>query len=1027
MKQSPHKVILYETRGVVALTVGILVFDLVTPLGWAVWLLYFFPLVLTLHSPRERDPYYFAVMATLLIIVGALVSREGSDPRVDFFNRSLGIVVMWGFTWLMVSRKKAQGRLVGAEAAREEAEAAREVALGARAEAETSLRGALDRERHATEETGVAEAARQRAETKVLASKLRLEGVVQSAMDAIITVDDEQLITLFNHAAEAMFMCKADDVLGRPLDRLIPDRYREAHREHIRRFGQSGVTTRQMGTLGTITGMRSSGEEFPIEAAISQVAVDGKRYFTVILRDITERQKANVALQETTERMRLMMRFAPAALAMFDRNMHYLAFSQRWAGDYGLAGQDLIGRSYYEIFPEIPERWKAVHQRGLAGEVIRLDDDRFVRADGSEHRLRWEVRPWYAADGSVGGIVIFAEDVTEYKRAQAALEQSELRLQSILNSMEEVVWSSSLDLSELFYVSPAIKEVYGRPLGDFLANPLLWLEMIHSEDRPVADAAVKGVEEGRGFDMEYRIVRPDGGIRWIRHRGRIVRDGQGRALRIDGVAADVTDQHAAEQALKGAEERFEDIFEASKDAIGYASLDGTFVLANEAFSRLTGYSKQELLNRSYRDLTPPEYRELQAKVIAGVLQTGEPREYEKEYVRKDGSRIPVSLTVFAVKGDDGKPAGVAAIVRDVTERKQTEEALRTSAARLQSAIAAANVGTWMVDLKTKMDTRDAGLNRMLGLPPVESSQPLEDFIGRIHHEDRAACAKAWAEAIEVTRVYDVTHRIVRSDGEVRWFRNRGQVAVDAEDRPQHAVGACVDLTDQRKLEEQLRRTERIAELGTLASGMAHEIGTPMNVILGRAEYLMQRVKEEPIKKGLQTIVAQVERITKVMNQLLTFARRRTPERRALNLQSTVEDNLEMFQERLARAQVTLETSFSEACPMVHADPDQMSQVLINLVMNAIHAMPDGGTLRIALSPGNGRVLLAVSDTGQGIPKDVIAKIFDPFFTTKEFGKGTGLGLTVVKGIIEEHQGSITVESEPDHGTTFTISLPIYKS
>ncbi|MFO0733227.1 MAG: PAS domain S-box protein [Nitrospiraceae bacterium] len=603
---------------------------------------------------------------------------------------------------------------------------------------------------------------------------------------------------------------------------------------------------------------------------------------------------------------------------------------------------------------------------------------------------------------------------------------SEERLQNILNSMEEVVWSSSLDFSEVLYVSPAVMKIYGVASADFIVHPSLWIDMIHPADRLIAEAAIRDTAEGRAFDVQYRIVRPDGGIRWIRDRGRIIRDEQGQALRIDGVAADVTEKRTAEQALRGAEERFEDIFEASKDAIGYASLDGTVVLANDAFARLTGYSKQELLTRTYRDLTPPEYREIQAEVIAGVLKTGEPREYEKVYVQRDGSRIPVSLTVFAVKGEDGRPAGVAAIVRDITERKKTEEALRTSAARLQSAIAAANVGTWMVDLKTKMDTRDSGLNRMLGLLPVESSQPLEDFIGRIHPEDRAACAQAWAEAIEVTRIYDVTHRIIRGDGEIRWFRNRGQVAVDAEDRPLHAIGACVDVTDQRNLEEQLRRTERIAELGTLASGMAHEIGTPMNVILGRAEYLMQRVKEEPIKRGLQTIVGQVERITRVMNQLLSFARRRTPERRSLDLKGTIEDNLEIFEERLARAQVRLEVSFPDSCPPVHADPDQMSQVLINLVMNAIHAMPDGGTLRIGLTPASGRVLLTVSDTGHGIPKDVIAKIFDPFFTTKEFGKGTGLGLTVVKGIIEEHQGTIVVESEPNRGTTFTISLPIHK-
>ncbi|MBH0183600.1 MAG: PAS domain S-box protein, partial [Nitrospira sp.] len=233
-----------------------------------------------------------------------------------------------------------------------------------------------------------------------------------------------------------------------------------------------------------------------------------------------------------------------------------------------------------------------------------------------------------------------------------------------------------------------------------------------------------------------------------------------------------------------------------------------------------------------------------------------------------------------------------------------------------------------------------------------------------------------------------------------------------------------DITERKRIEAQLRRTERIAELGTLASGMAHEIGTPMNVILGRAEYLMDRVKEEPVKKGLQTIVAQVERITKVINQLLAFARRKSPERGPLVLKNIVEDSLELFQERLVKTRVTVDLTLDDHCPAAQADADQMSQVMINLIMNALHAMEDGGTLHIGLGPEQDGIKLTVADTGHGIPKDELPKIFEPFYTTKEFGKGTGLGLTVVKGIIEEHHGTITVDSEEGRGTRFTVRLPI---
>jgi two-component system, sporulation sensor kinase E len=179
-----------------------------------------------------------------------------------------------------------------------------------------------------------------------------------------------------------------------------------------------------------------------------------------------------------------------------------------------------------------------------------------------------------------------------------------------------------------------------------------------------------------------------------------------------------------------------------------------------------------------------------------------------------------------------------------------------------------------------------------------------------------------------------------------------------------------------------------------------------------------------MKKGLATIVTQVERITKVMNQLLAFARRRTPERRAVDLGEIVDDSLELFQERIAHSRIAVEKSIEADVPAVSADRDQLIQVLINLVVNSLHAMPEGGRLRLSLDREGGHVRLGVSDTGHGMPEETRSKVFDPFFTTKDFGKGTGLGLTVVKGIIEEHGGTIAVESAVDKGTTFWIRLPI---
>jgi len=232
----------------------------------------------------------------------------------------------------------------------------------------------------------------------------------------------------------------------------------------------------------------------------------------------------------------------------------------------------------------------------------------------------------------------------------------------------------------------------------------------------------------------------------------------------------------------------------------------------------------------------------------------------------------------------------------------------------------------------------------------------------------------------------------------------------------------------RETQKQLRFTERVAELGTLAASMAHEIGTPMNVILGRAEYLMGRTDDDTMKKGLGTIVAQVERITKLMNQLLSLARLGPAELRPLDLRGTVNGCLDALEERLSRHGTQVVTEFEEDLALINGDADRLMQVVLNLVLNAIQAMPVGGMLTLkAAREGEHRVKLTVGDTGHGIPPHLLPTIFEPFVTTKEPGKGTGLGLTVVNGIVQEHGGSICVDSAPGQGTTFTILFPVAPS
>ena len=750
------------------LTAAIFTLDITSPLGIDAWLLYLLPLTLTFLLPGHRASFVFCFFTVGLLWVGHLLSRAGAAPRYDALNRLIGCSVMWGFAFVATRYQRSQSAMLSAEAERKSALQVLRSELTKRHEAETSTALATDHLREAEVSEARALAARLRAEEQLAVSSNRLEQIIQSAMDAIISIDEEQRIILCNRAAEDMFVCKKEEVLGQPLDRFIPTRYQESHRGHVSMFGRSGVSNRRMRTLGVITGLRANGEEFPIEAAISQTHTAGDKIYTVILRDITERLATETALQE-------------------------------------------------------------------------------------------------------------------------------------------------------------------------------------------------------------------------------------------------------------AQERFEDIFESSKDAIGYASLDGAFVLANEAFAQLTGYSREEIVNKTHRDLTPPEYRELQAREAAKVVTTGEPVEYEKELIRKSGSRVPVSVTLFLVKGSQGKPAALAAIIRDITSHKRSAHLLQQSEARYRRLVEVSPDA-----IIVHRDSRILFINRK-GLDLLRADDEsqivgcsLLDFVQADGHEEAQARTRQLMEG--VAEVSSMEQKLVRLDGTTVEVEVTSTRFVDQE--VPAILSVVRDVTERKRIGERLKRTERIAELGTLASGMAHEIGTPMNVILGRAEYLMNRTHEEPIKKGLQTIISQVERITRVMNQLLSFARRRVPERHALDLKQVVDNSLDMFEERFSRHHIHAAVTCDQDIPPVLADVDQMSQVLINLVINSTHAMPNGGKLDIILTADQDHVHLKVMDTGHGIPPTTLPRIFEPFFTTKDSGEGTGLGLTVVKGIIDEHGGSITVQSEEGKGTTFLIQLPV---
>lgn len=470
---------------------------------------------------------------------------------------------------------------------------------------------------------------------------------------------------------------------------------------------------------------------------------------------------------------------------------------------------------------------------------------------------------------------------------------------------------------------------------------------------------------------------------------------------------------------KRAEEEFRMAVEASPNGMLMIDVTGSIRLVNTQVERIFGYTREELLGNPVEMLLPSTIRDKHTTYRADFFSQPESRQMgagrELYGLRKDGREVPVEIGLNPIRTTGG--LRVLASVVDITERRRVEEQFRVAVEGAPHGILMVDEDGMILLVNTQIETQFGYSRQELLGQSVEILVPKS--FRATHGSDRAE----FYQKPEPRRMGTGRELFgVRKDGR--------SISVEIGLNPirtangLRVLATIVDITDHKRIEEQLRRTELLAELGTLASGMAHEIGTPMNVILGRAEFALQRTDDESMKKSLDIIVKQVERITKIMNQFLAFARRRPAERSSIAMKGVVEEALEMLQERLSHHHIDVAFQIPGDLPKVWADPDQMTQVLLNLFINALQAMPDGGTLNVSAQLRTDTLVLMIRDTGHGIPPENLNKIFTPFYTTKDIGKGTGLGLTIVHSIIEEHGGSIAVESTPSQGTTFTIILPI---
>ncbi len=411
--------------------------------------------------------------------------------------------------------------------------------------------------------------------------------------------------------------------------------------------------------------------------------------------------------------LRQFLKYTPAAVAMFDIDLRYLQVSDRWLADYQLEAADIIGRSHYEVFPEIPERWKAVHARVLAGAIERADDDPFPRADGRTDWLQWEVRPWYGPTGAIGGLIMFTQVVTERKRFEAELRlseerlrESEARLRQVTDNLHQVVWMTTLDRETFLYVSNAYEQIWGRTCASLYADSRSWRASIHPDDRARVDEAVDTNDTEAEKHLEYRIVRPDG-VRWIHTRWFLIRDADGALHRIGGVSDDITDRKRVEEQFRQAQKMeaigqlaggvahdFNNILSAIMLQVDeVASYLPSHSIAHEPLAEISGASERaanltrQLLQFSRKQVMQARWIDLNENVsgLAKLLKRVIPELIEMRFVLEptpqftfaDSGMVDQVLMNLTVNARDAMPDG-GRLTIETRSRTITEDDARTN-------------------------------------------------------------------------------------------------------------------------------------------------------------------------------------------------------------------------------------------------------------------------------------------------------------------------------------------------------------
>jgi PAS domain S-box-containing protein len=647
----------------------------------------------------------------------------------------------------------------------------------------------------------------------------------------------------------------------------------------------------------------------------------------------------------------------------------------------------------------------------------------------------------------------------ELRRKATELARREEQLENAFDAAGLGVWEWDIDSGTVNWSSQA-KTLLGLPASDELFSLESLRTQFLAEDvdqaEPSFNACISGTADR--LRIELRAFVGGSAPRWFQFEGRTHRNRDSDRRRMTGVIRDVTAQKARDEVIRTSERHFRSYFEMPLVGFAESTPDMRWIEANPRFCEMMGYTWDELHGRSWASLTHPEDLASDLgpfeEVIAG---RSDGYSLEKRYVRKDGSILHAEISVRCLRRPDGSAESFAAMVQDISERKHTELALRENERRLSLIFNNATDAMVLIRVQAKTEFHIVSANARFVERLSGQAGDLydEDIVGRPVAELTGSIfgVDAATGHPTVERLARIAEECVPETFEERIQGAEGMQSGETVLTPvSDSSGRCVfilyssrDITERDQarderdlLEAQLRQAQKMEAIGTLAGGIAHDFNNILGAIMAYTDLaLMDQGDHAAQKEDFAQIMKGSDRARKLVEQILSFSQQQKQERRPVRLKPVLTEVLRLLRSTLP-ASVNLDVLIQPDTPTVLADPTQIHQIIINLSTNASHAMRGEGTLGIRLEgvwvdqntaadTPDLRVgpyaLLTLTDTGHGMPAQTMKRIFEPFFTTKPPGEGTGLGLSVTHGIVKEHEGAITVASQPGHGTTFRIYFP----